>query len=691
MKSSGRLAGWQLVVSGMKTMSNRKLIRRTFLAAALTMSGAHATTASGFQQGQYQPGQPGQQIPQGNSTVTQELNRMFQESGQQMPSMNAKELPNANVPTQGQVRLRQTTNPPQVNKNSATHAQSPQNGSSGKQSALGRFFGKLRGDTGNNNPDYHPPVPPDDKPAVQSTATTGNIHQQPQVQNSSPQQGQLSQNPQNRPHQGQNPQNAPRSETVQASHANKRPMTQAAQGSNQSSGQVHNGAATSLPPRSGATVRPANPEGAASASPYAAGERSEYTQPGSAPGFMSTAGVAKAIQKQPAAAPTSRDKFQDEFIRENTGGTTGARQRAGASTPEVTVKKTAADEFESPFKESAASESGEPLDLDSLIDIPPATPQPVTAVAKKTNTLEQKTSEATRAAEKSAVSASEFAESNAVKKALEETVPEAAAVESTTAPQENPFTGVQLNTSDAQFFDSQGPTSGADVGSFGVPVAPMEDFNSNLPAIDLPSVDLPPINSEDASIGMEMNGAQSAESMQPAADATHMESTAPADTSARAELQPRLEDSEAMSADVPEAMSAAETARLRQAAEQERRQLQQRQIQARAGQTGFKGFCPVALRERRELVESSNQFASTFGLQTYTFSCAESKAAFDTDPSRYAPAAGGSDVVVLVNSGEEEAGQLDYALWYRDRLYLFRSRETMTLFSKEPQRFASQY
>ena len=99
----------------------------------------------------------------------------------------------------------------------------------------------------------------------------------------------------------------------------------------------------------------------------------------------------------------------------------------------------------------------------------------------------------------------------------------------------------------------------------------------------------------------------------------------------------------------------------------------------------------MALRERRELVEANDQFTSTFGLQTYTFSSAESKAAFDAKPSRYAPAACGSDVVVLVNSGEEQAGQLDYALSYRDRLYLFRSRETMTLFSKDPQRFASQY
>ena len=61
------------------------------------------------------------------------------------------------------------------------------------------------------------------------------------------------------------------------------------------------------------------------------------------------------------------------------------------------------------------------------------------------------------------------------------------------------------------------------------------------------------------------------------------------------------------------------------------------------------------------------------------------------DPSRYAPAAGGSDVVLLVNTGEEQPGLLDYTLWYRDRLYMFRSRETMASFSSNPSKFANQY
>ncbi|MEZ6126800.1 MAG: hypothetical protein R3C49_27090 [Planctomycetaceae bacterium] len=125
--------------------------------------------------------------------------------------------------------------------------------------------------------------------------------------------------------------------------------------------------------------------------------------------------------------------------------------------------------------------------------------------------------------------------------------------------------------------------------------------------------------------------------------------------------------------------------------QQARRDQQRYRILARTGQTGFKGFCPVELRDHRELIDSREEFHAKFGLQTYYFSSPEAKAAFDADPARYAPAAGGSDVVLLVNTGEESAGSLDFSLWYRDRLYLFRSRETQALFSENPQRFANEY
>ena len=597
-------------------MLNRKFIHRTFLAAALTMSGSHATTALGFQQAQYQPGQPGQNIPKGNSKVTEELNRMFQENGQRMPSMNANELPNAAVAPQGQVRPLHTPNQLQANPVSWSHPQSKETGSSRKQSALGRFFGKLRGDKSNSNPDYQPPVPP-----VLPESTDR-------------------------------------------------------------SAQVQNRVASPIPSQSGAPARAANAPVPVPPTSSAAGQRIEYTQPGSAPSFMSTAGAAKVIQKQPLAAPSPGAKFQDQLRHENSGEMARTQQNARTTTPEVAVKSAPIDAFEAPFGDSAESlEKTELLDLDSLIEIPAAATQPVASAARKTNPQEPKTSAGARAAQEPAEPASESGESTAGAKVGEEMVPAAADVESVVAPEENPFTGVQLNPPDGQFLESQEQTNGVDVGSFGQPAAPMEDFNSNLPAIDTKA----------AGADLELIETPAEELVEPTEDATPAKSTTPANTAGRGELQPNVDDSEAITADVPEALNDAETSRVRQMAEQERRQRQQRQIQARAGQTGFKGFCPVALRERRELVDTNEKFTSTFGLETYKFSSAESKAAFDIDPSRYVPAASGSDVVMLVNSGEEQAGRLDYALWYRDRLYLFRSSETMTLFSKDPQRFASQY
>ncbi len=131
--------------------------------------------------------------------------------------------------------------------------------------------------------------------------------------------------------------------------------------------------------------------------------------------------------------------------------------------------------------------------------------------------------------------------------------------------------------------------------------------------------------------------------------------------------------------------------RLRQLSEKSRREAQRYRIMSRAGQAGFKGFCPVVLRNQRELRDGRKEFQSRFGLKTYYFSSPEARDTFEANPARYAPAGGGSDVVLLVNTNEEVAGILDYSLWYRDRLYMFRSRETQAIFSQDPQRYASQY
>ncbi len=692
-------------------MTNQKLIRRMVFAATLTMSTGMGTSAFGWQQ--YQPGEPGKQIPQGNTSVTQELNRMFLESGQTMPSMNPRDLPNGNVPTHGQVRPNQPQNAPQTkavnppvqqvaaqNFNGAQNRATAQNAEQTRQAnppakpgVLGKFFGKLRGDTAGNNPNYKPPVPPDDIAAAKKATPNSNNNPTATVGNTSPaasKNGQRSNVPATAGSFAQNP-NASRvgngqpatskqSATSQAYHGNK-PQTQ--QPGN--SAVVRNAATNQTPPQSGRAVQPVNRPVPGNTAVTAGGNQSEYTQPGSAPGFMPGTNSASVIKKQVAAAPPATDEFDQDFQQDNLNTSTvgpavqnpATKNPANNSvaTPRVAIagSNDVSGDFDSPFgNDSDSGAESEVLDLDSLIDIPDGPSEP------NTTATEEISQSAIPAVEESLFPDNRASEANPDANGTENST------ESQLGPNENPFTGVQLESSDAEFFGSKEPAPSATGDS--IPLTPMEDFSADLPAMDVsldvtpsvevPTVDLPGVDepTTEADSSAKPLGSQNQPEAAPSSEA---------DAAGRAQLQ--------ASPDVPAALSEAETEQLRQTAEQERRKQQKRLIQSRAGQTGFKGFCPVALRERRELVETDEKFTSTFGLQTYSFSSAESKAAFDAEPSRYAPAAGGSDVVVLVNSGEEQAGQLDYALWYRDRLYLFRSRETMTLFSKDPLRFASQY
>jgi YHS domain-containing protein len=111
-------------------------------------------------------------------------------------------------------------------------------------------------------------------------------------------------------------------------------------------------------------------------------------------------------------------------------------------------------------------------------------------------------------------------------------------------------------------------------------------------------------------------------------------------------------------------------------------------IAQRSELNGLKGFCPVALRDSRELEDARPSFLAEFNGHYYNFSSAEALAKFKADPEKYAPAAGGQDVVLAANEGESREGSLDRAVWYRDKLYLFSSKESHQEFVASPAKFA---
>lgn len=102
---------------------------------------------------------------------------------------------------------------------------------------------------------------------------------------------------------------------------------------------------------------------------------------------------------------------------------------------------------------------------------------------------------------------------------------------------------------------------------------------------------------------------------------------------------------------------------------------------------GLKGFCPVMLRDERDLKNALPEHHSTFKGRTYYFSSADAKAAFDEHPQQYAPISGGQDVVLLKEKVTKE-GSLDHAVWFKDRLYLFTSQKTLEQFVATPKEFA---
>jgi len=608
---------------------------------------------------------------------------MFEESGQPMPSMNAKDLPNAQGQHANNIRPTQRPGNAQPDMQQASMQKSGARQGSGsntgksqaaasspskpvvEKNLFKRFMSKVTGQEKKSaEASVIPPVPPDYRepaPAPPAGAVASSPSQDGRQAMPMPQNGQQSTlNSQAPRGQGVPARTASVGQTMSpnGNSQNKSAAASAPVRTTQASGGNGEVSPASQPSQPVPAVPRMAQTPKKSANPQAVSKAPEYQQPGSAPGFMPP-GQSKSVVVQPAA-------------KQSVAAVKVAQQNQPRSVPAGSAVES--DGLDELFLETETSEeASDVLDLDSLVVSPGAQPAQATESIPVVSSAPQVKSQA------NAQNLFEAGQS-----AASESVSEV-----------NPLTGVRLDDSDEELFSaalSETGSSAAIVGRATVNgVAAMaqeaadelQEFANSLPAIDLPAVE-------------DLTASDGSRQAQPELGLPELDAADFAEASTgRAVLNPTAEQESIPPVELETVEAAprknADSERLQQVAEQDRRLKQQRMIQSRAGQTGFKGFCPVELRDRRELVETNPEFTATFGLQTYAFSSAAAKTAFEGDPSRYAPAAGGSDVVLLVNSGEEQPGMLDYALWYRDRLYLFRSRETMAMFNSDPLRFANQY
>jgi YHS domain-containing protein len=103
---------------------------------------------------------------------------------------------------------------------------------------------------------------------------------------------------------------------------------------------------------------------------------------------------------------------------------------------------------------------------------------------------------------------------------------------------------------------------------------------------------------------------------------------------------------------------------------------------------GLEGYCPVELSEHEHWVPGNPLYYGMYRGQIYRFSSEAALVSFDKDPARYAPIAGGDDIVLMVDRNKKQAGVRKFGAWYNNRVYLFAGQESFEAFSARPDYYA---
>ncbi len=352
-------------------MKTRKLVRRSLFTAALSTASMMSTftatafaldsgaPSSGIQLVQYQPGQQAQNAAQPATSVESELRKMFEESGQPMPSMRPQDLPNANVippsqmkPANGaasaqnmaaQNRMTQNTKTQAPASNNSQANAKPAGSNQPKKNFLQKFMGRVSGKDKAAEAAVVPPVPPgyqEPAPAPPVDAPPGVAQNQNGQQMRPNNNGQQMQNgnrmnaqngmPQNRPGQnnGMQPNGMAQKNMSNGMQPNTgRPMTNG-QAMNGNMSQVPNQPQNRSTAQNNAGQRPQQNAAARPGQPNVAGQNPSMSRPGQQ-------GQMQAMQNRPAgktAAPVSspgQPVPQVPFRQQNATASNSAATPAG--------------------------------------------------------------------------------------------------------------------------------------------------------------------------------------------------------------------------------------------------------------------------------------------------------------------------------------------------------------------------
>jgi thioredoxin-related protein/YHS domain-containing protein len=98
----------------------------------------------------------------------------------------------------------------------------------------------------------------------------------------------------------------------------------------------------------------------------------------------------------------------------------------------------------------------------------------------------------------------------------------------------------------------------------------------------------------------------------------------------------------------------------------------------------FEGHCLVTAVESREIIDGSPRHQTKYRGHVLLFSSEEAKQTFLAKPNEYWPLFDGICSVAMLNDEERVMGKLEYAAFFRKRLWLFSTEENLKQFLEDP-------
>jgi len=100
------------------------------------------------------------------------------------------------------------------------------------------------------------------------------------------------------------------------------------------------------------------------------------------------------------------------------------------------------------------------------------------------------------------------------------------------------------------------------------------------------------------------------------------------------------------------------------------------------------GFCPVELQNHERWTAGKTEFSLHYRDRFFLFSSKEAMLAFSKNSHFYTPVAMGEDIVQMLQGGQRVKGKRHYGAWYQGRIYLFTTQENYNIFAQRPSYFA---